>query len=141
VRTTSIRLLTVGAVLATGAVLSSCMPPPPQGGPPAGVEPVERTIDGTVPAGQGRYPSVSCSDVGYVQRGANQTVPRVKMLLEAPLWAFTIARDTVPNEFLSLNVTSMTFALGAAEFSGPDREYHITYWCTSDKDQAWTVFG
>ena len=94
-----------------------------------------------MPPGETRYPAADCGDVGYVQRGANQTVPKLKMLLEAPLWAFPIARNTVPNEFLSRNVTSMSIAIGAVEFDGVDREYHITYWCTSDKDQAWTVLG
>jgi len=130
------------AVLAIAAGLSACMPRPPTGAPPGGGAPVEHTIDGTVPPGESRYPPADCSSVGYVQRGANQTVPRLKLVLESPLWAIPIAHDTVPNEFLSRNVTSMTIAVGAVEFfSDASREYHITYWCTSDKDQAWTVLG
>jgi hypothetical protein len=139
---TSSRWLLVGAGLAMVAALSACMPPPPASGPPRSGVSVERTLDGEVPGGQGRYPLADCRDVGYVQRGTNQTVPKLKLVLESPLWAFPIARDTTPNQFLSRNVTSMTIALGAAEIgSDQSREYHISYWCTSDKDQAWTVLG
>jgi hypothetical protein len=36
----------------------------------------------------------------------------------------------------------MTVVLGAVEFDSDEtRAYRITYWCTSDKDQAWTVLG
>jgi hypothetical protein len=131
------------AAVVIGAVLSGCFPIP-NGGPPqgGGGTSVERTIDGVVPPNEGRYEPVDCRSVGYVQRGANQTVPKLKLVLESPLWAFPIARETEPNAFLSRNVTTMTIALGAAEFfADQSREYHITYWCTSDKDQAWTVVG
>jgi hypothetical protein len=116
---------------------------PPQGPPPRGGSSVERTIDGEVRSNKSDYPLANCADVGYVQRGTNQTVPKLKLVLESPLIAVPIARGTVPNEFLSRNVTSMTIAIGAVELfpSDQSREYHITYWCTSDKDQAWTVFG
>jgi hypothetical protein len=137
------RLSAVFGAVVVAAGLSACMPEsPPQGPPPTGGSSVERTIDGDVPPKQSVYPLAKCGDVGYVQRGTNQTVPKLKLVLESPLIAFPIARDTVPNEFLSRNVTSMTIAIGAVDFSaGQTREYHITYWCTSDKDQAWTVFG
>jgi hypothetical protein len=142
--TKSRRLFAAIAAVAMLAVLSACVPPTPPTppSPPGGGASVERTIEGEVPAKQSRYESANCGDVGFVQRGANQTVPKLKLVLESPLWAFPIARDTEPNQFLSRNVTSMTIALGAVEFdSDQSREYRITYWCTSDKDQAWTVFG
>lgn len=137
------RLSAVFGAVAVMAGLSACMPQsPPQGPPPGGGTSVARTIDGEVPPTQSVYEPASCADVGYVQRGTNQTVPKLKLVLESPLIAVPIARDTVPNEFLSRNVTRMTIAIGAVEFSSDQsREYHITYWCTSDKDQAWTVLG
>jgi hypothetical protein len=136
------RLSAVFGAVAVVAVLSACMPQSPPQGPPGSGTSVARTIDGVVPPTQSVYERASCADVGYVQRGTNQTVPKLKLVLESPLIAVPIATDTVPNEFLSRNVTSMTIAIGAVEFSADQsREYHITYWCTSDKDQAWTVFG
>jgi hypothetical protein len=143
-KTKSRRLCAVVAAAAMLAVLSACMPPTPPTPPtpPVAGAPVERTIAGEVPPKESRWVPANCADVGFVQRGVNQTVPKLKLVLESPLWAFPIARDTEPNQFLSRNVTSMTIALGAVEFSpGETRSYRITYWCTSDKDQAWTVSG
>ena len=141
--TKSRALVAVVGAVAFAAALSACMPPsPPQGPPPGGGTSVARQIDGTVAPQKSVWEGADCADIGYVQRGANQTVPKLKMILESPLVAFPIARNTVENAPFSRNVTSMTIAIGAFElFSDQSREYHITYWCTSDKDQAWTVLG
>jgi hypothetical protein len=142
--TKSRRLFAAIAAVAMLAVLSACMPPTPPTPPvpPGAGASVERTITGSVPPTQSRWEPANCRDVGFVQRGANQTVPKLKLVLESPLWAIPIARDTEPNQFLSRNVTTMTIVVGAVEFdAGETREYRITYWCTSDKDQAWTVLG
>jgi hypothetical protein len=139
---TRLRKLSVAlAAMAILGVLTACMPKPPTG-PPQGGATVERKIDGSAPAGHPISEFADCRGTGYVQRGANQTVPKLKLVLESPLLAFPVARDTEPNQFASRNVTTMSILLASSEpFATEPREYHITYWCTSDKDQAWTVFG
>ncbi len=95
---------------------------------------------GKVPQFDGIQVPVACPDGYYVQRGANQTVPKKKVLVEPPIiFGPVIAKDTVPNDFGSRAVTSFDFLVSNPWFG--DGDWQATFYCTSDKNDAWLVFG
>ncbi len=83
---------------------------------------------------------VECPEGYYVERGANQTVAKHKVLVEPPvIFGPVIATGTVPNEFGSRAVISLRFFVSNPGFQ--DAEWQATFYCTSDKSKAWLVFG
>jgi hypothetical protein len=138
------RIGRIAAALAAVACSSVLVAP----GTPAGAaredhQPSHLTIDGTLAPGEVAYLPASCGGGlgAYVERGSDQTVPKVKMIVESPIIAGPIvATTTVPNQFGSRAVTGMRIFVGNPGFV-ETREYHVTYWCTPDIGKAWLVFG
>jgi hypothetical protein len=125
-----------GALLGVGGVVS---------GGAASAAPSDQlsqtTIEGTLPpvAVTGRF--ASCLGDGYVERGANQTVPRLKVLVDSTVSVGPfVAWGTLPNAFGSRAVTSMSFSIQSFDTSRYQR-WQVTYYCTTDKNKAWLVFG
>ena len=99
------------------------------------------TLSGTLPDFSGTTRYASCGDA-FVERGANQSAPRLKVLLEPPIVLFPVAWTTEPNEFGSRAVTGAVLHLeNPAINTDQDRDWSVTYWCTTDKAKAWLVFG
>ncbi len=99
------------------------------------------TIEGTLPPGTSTGRFASCVDDGYVERGANQTVPRLKVIAYPTVSVGPIvAWGTLPNAFGSRAVTSMSFLIHNFDTSR-DQRWEVTWYCTPDKSKAWLVFG
>jgi hypothetical protein len=101
----------------------------------------QMTIEGTLPpvAVTGRF--ASCLGDGYVERGSNQTVPRLRVLVDSTVSVGpVVAWGTEPNAFGSRAVTSMTFSIQSFDTSR-DQRWQVTYYCTTDKNKAWLVLG
>jgi hypothetical protein len=102
-------------------------------------------ISGALAHGQGSaYPKARCSgNEPYVKRGRDETVPLFNAWLEWPAGIFGwIANDTVPYKFGSRAVTSYTVVISRAVNSDERRaEWRLKWSCTSDKDNAYLVFG
>ena len=81
-------------------------------------------------------------DKPYVQRGDNSTVPKFNAVLEWPIVVGpVVARHTVPYKFGSRAVTTYTIALVMLSFNDQPRTYKVSWFCTSNKGDAWLVFG
>ena len=91
------------------------------------------------------YPvDTACSNsIGqYVQRGDNQTVPKLKVSGEFTVVAPVVPTSTVPYQFGSRAVTQATLYITNIDIFRPEeREISVSYWCTTDINQAWLVFG
>lgn len=131
--------LTMGVVLGLGgAVRGGAVTP--SAAPSDQSSPM--TFEGTkLPPGTSTGRFASCSDVGYIERGADQTVPRLTVVDEPDVYVGPfIAWDTVPNAFGSWAATSAAFWIHNVDTS----RYHnwkVTLYCTPDKSKAWLVFG
>ena len=104
-------------------------------------QPYQMTIEGTLPpvSSTGRF--ASCLGDGYVERGANQTVPRLNVLVYPTVSVGPfVAWGTDSNAFGSRAVTSMTFLVNNFEIDRSQR-WAVTWYCTPDKSKAWLVFG
>ncbi len=83
---------------------------------------------------------IQCPSGYYVERGANQSVPRLKVLVEPPVvFGPVVAKDTVPNEFGSRAVTSMDVWFHNPGFG--DADFTVTTYCVNTISKAWLVFG
>lgn len=85
---------------------------------------------------------VTCvNDGGYVERGDNQTVPRLDVETQNNEGAVgpIIAWNTDANAFGSRAVTSMFIVVQNDSFS--PTSWRVSWYCTSDKSKAWLVFG
>lgn len=101
----------------------------------------QTTFQGGLPPTTSTTRFASCGDVGYVERGANQTVPRLNVVDEQNVSvAPVIAWDTVPNAFGSRAVTSMIIFIHNLDIDRFHR-WQVTWYCTPDKSKAWLVFG
>ena len=93
---------------------------------------------------------VTCvNDGGYVERGANQTVPRLDVATQGEGGHNTrddvivgpiIAWSTVSDAFGSRAVVSMFIVITPNQLKG-NRWWRVSWYCTSDKNKAWLVFG
>jgi hypothetical protein len=83
---------------------------------------------------------IPCPSGYYIERGANQTVPRLKVRVEPPvILGPVIAKDTVPNQFGSRAVTSMDVWFSNPGFG--DAEFTVEAYCVNTISKAWLVFG
>ncbi len=125
-------LLGLGGALSGGGVTASAAP---------SGQVSHTSLNGRLPPGTSTTRFASCVDDGYVERGANQTVPRLKVFVQANTFVGPIiAWDTVPNAFGSRAVTSMIITIHNVDTT--DSHYwEVTWYCTPDKSKAWLVFG
>jgi hypothetical protein len=106
-----------------------------------GDPPLQTKLEGTLPHLTSTRRFASCLGDGYVERGADQTVPRLKVLIDSTVSvAPVIAEGTVPNAFGSRAVTSMSIFIHNLDTSRVQR-WAVTYYCTPDKSKAWLVLG
>jgi hypothetical protein len=138
VRRTCLALAAVASLASLGCAVTSTAGAAKASLKAAEIIPV--TGGGKVPQFDGIQGPMECPAGFYVQRGANQTVAKKKVLVEPPvIFGPVIAKDTVPNEFGSRAVTSLDFFVSNPWFG--DGEWHVTFYCTNDKSDAWLVFG
>jgi hypothetical protein len=115
-----------------GAATASAAP----GDPPS-----QTKLEGTLPHLTSTRRFASCLGDGYVERGANQTVPRLKVLADSTVAVGPVIADgTAPNAFGSRAVTSMSLFIHNLDTSRTQR-WAATYYCTPDKSKAWLVLG
>jgi hypothetical protein len=109
----------------------------------AATESKPSTIKGTLGDFEGGGGTAFCHQGQYIQRGANQSVPKTKEIVQTPIFGPKfVAWRTEPNEIGSRAVTSFLISFfNFAVFGGEQREWSVTYWCTTDKANAWLVFG
>ena len=104
-------------------------------------QPSQMTIEGTLPSGTSTQRFASCLGDGYVERGANQTVPRLTVVVYPTVYVGpVVAWGTDPNAFGSWAVTSMTLFIHNVDTDRSQR-WAVIYYCTPDKSKAWLVFG
>jgi hypothetical protein len=104
-------------------------------------QPSQMTIEGTLPPGTSTGRFASCLGDGYVERGANQTVPRLTVVAYPTVSVGpVVAWGTDPNAFGSRAVTSMTLFIHNVDTDRSQR-WAVIYYCTPDKSKAWLVFG
>ena len=104
-------------------------------------QPSQMTIEGTLPSGTSTGRFASCIGDGYVERGANQTVPLLKVVAYPTVSVGpVVAWGTDPNAFGSRAVTSMSFLIHNFDTSR-DQRWEVTWYCTTDKSKAWLVLG
>lgn len=125
-------LLGLGGAVSGGAVTASAAPRD---------QPSQTTFAGSLPPGTSTGRSASCGDVGYAERGTNQTVPRFTVVDEQNVYEGPfIASNTVPNAFGSRAVTSVAFWIHNVDTTR-HHNWKVTLYCTPDKRKAWLVFG
>jgi hypothetical protein len=104
-------------------------------------QPSQMTIEGTLPHLTSTQRFGSCLGDGYVERGANQTVPRLNVAADSTVSVGpVVAWGTEPNAFGSRAVTSMTFFIHNFDTSR-DQRWKVAYYCTTDRAKAWLAFG
>ena len=104
-------------------------------------QPSQMTIEGTLPSGTSTQRFASCLGDGYVERGANQTVPHLTVVVYPTVYVGpVVAWGTDPNAFGSRAVTSMTLFIHNVDTDRSQR-WAVIYYCTPDKSKAWLVFG
>ena len=143
------RLALLGSLGVTLAAVGIAVPHAAAKAPPGGCDPTACNDPyaqaGTVASGQtSRLVGVRCGgDKPYVERGANQTVAKFKAQLDWPLVVVgVIAVSTVENQFGSRAVTSYLIYLERFPFTGDEPLNWVVRWfCTSQKNNAWLVFG
>ncbi len=98
------------------------------------------TIQGSLPAGTSTGRFASCGDE-YVERGANQTVPRLDFVAYPTVYLTpVVAVGTAPYVFGSRAVTSMSLTIHNFD-TDRTQLWKVTWYCTPDKNKAWLVFG
>jgi hypothetical protein len=130
-----------GAVSAGGARASAA----PHGHSSKTASESSGEAEGEVSAFQPTKKFVTCvNDGGFVERGANQTVPRLDVATKGQpddvIVGPVIAWKTVSNAFGSRAVESMFIVITPNFFSGK-LGWRVTWYCTSDRSKAWLVFG
>jgi hypothetical protein len=104
-------------------------------------QPASTTSEGKLPpvTSTGRF--ASCLGDGYLERGTNQTVPRLNVAADSTVSVGPfVAWGTDANAFGSRAVTSMTYLVNNFDTSR-DQRWKVTWYCTTDKSKAWLVFG
>ena len=102
-------------------------------------QPFDTTLEGSLPGGTSTSRFASCGDE-YVERGVNQTVPRLDIVVYPTVSVVpVVAVGTAPYLFASRAVTSMTLTIN--NFDMRAQLWKVSWFCTPDKSKGWLVFG